>query len=284
VVINSVAAQQLAHRTGIGAQVIPNVLDFEHPPQVKADKMRRLRKMLGLTEADTVILQPTRVVQRKGIEHAIGLVRALKIPDCKLVISHAAGDEGYEYAHWLEAHARDQGVDLRFLEAALGDPWNPHPASPPAFTLNDVYPLADLVTFPSSCEGFGNAFLEAIYHGKPLLVNQYEIFQTDIAPLGFHLATMDGFLTRDTVEQIRATLTAPLLRQQMAAANYAVAREHFSYGRLRQTLGRLLEAGRPAADHSQLERQATSEAKVFYLHERVSHPLSTDLKTARASH
>lgn len=269
VVINSQAAQQLAHRTGIGAHVIPNVLDFDNPPQVNLDKVRRLRAILGLTEGDTVILQPTRVVQRKGIEHAIGLARGLDIPNCKLVISHASGDEGHEYAHWLESHARDQGVDLRFLDVTLDDPWNPHPAKAPEFTLNDVYPLADIVTFPSTCEGFGNAFVEAIYHGKPLLVNQYEIFQTDIAPLGFHLALMDGYLTRDAVEQVKGLLAAPLLRQQTAAANYEIARQHFSYGRLRHSLNQLMGPAHQPALTPQGRDQAAGDAKVFYLHEQV---------------
>ena len=39
------------------------------------------------------------------------------------------------------------------------------------YTLFDVYPHADLVTYPSHYEGFGNAFLEAIYFGKPVVVN-----------------------------------------------------------------------------------------------------------------
>jgi glycosyltransferase involved in cell wall biosynthesis len=268
VVINSQAAQQLAHRTGIGAQVIPNVLDFEHPPQLNRTKVGRLRAMLGLTDADTVILQPTRVVQRKGIEHAIALVRALDRPNSKLVISHASGDEGHAYADWLKGHAKDQGVDLRFLEVDLGDPWNPHPATPPEFTLNDIYPLADMVTFASTCEGFGNAFLEAIYHGKPLLVNQYEIFQTDIAPLGFHLATMDGYLTVDTVKQIQAILETPLQRQQMAAANYEIARRHFSYENLRRSLAQLMAGVQPASMEypHMAESAAASDAKIFYLH------------------
>jgi mannosylglucosylglycerate synthase len=268
VVINSQAAQQLAHRTGIGARVIPNVLDFERPPQLNSDRVRRLRSMLALSDDDTVILQPTRVVQRKGIEHAIALVRALDIPNCKLVISHASGDEGHAYADWLKTHARDQGVDLRFLEVDLGDPWNPHPESPPELTLNDIYPLADVVTFPSSCEGFGNAFLEAIYHGKPLLVNQYEIFQTDIAPLGFHLATMDGYLTREAIQEIQATLESPLRRQQMAIENYTIARQHFSYENLRRSLALLIEERQPTEMDHQPRGQVsnTPDAKVFYLY------------------
>jgi glycogen synthase len=62
---------------------------------------------LGLATDDLLILQPTRIVQRKGIEHAVELVKELNDPRCKLVISHEAGDEGYEYVEWLKEYARN---------------------------------------------------------------------------------------------------------------------------------------------------------------------------------
>ena len=37
-------------------------------------------------------------------------------------------------------------------------------------------PHADLVTYPSTFEGFGNAFLEAIYYCRPIVVNTYSIY------------------------------------------------------------------------------------------------------------
>ena len=37
------------------------------------------------------------------------------------------------------------------------------------------------MTYPSSLEGFGNAFLEAIYYRKPLVMSAYEIFKDRIA-------------------------------------------------------------------------------------------------------
>jgi hypothetical protein len=41
------------------------------------------------------------------------------------------------------------------------------------YTLEDAYKAADLVTYTSGFEGFGNAFVEAIYHRKPIVVNRY---------------------------------------------------------------------------------------------------------------
>ena len=53
------------------------------------------------------------------------------------------------------------------------------------YTLEDIYPHADLVTYPSNFEGFGNAFLEAIYYKKPIVVNTYSIYSMDIKPKEF---------------------------------------------------------------------------------------------------
>lgn len=94
VVINSMAQKELARRYGLPSVVIPNVLDYEVPPPGIDDYNADVRRELGLREDDVFILQPTRGVARKGIEHDIELVRALKDPRAKLVISHPAGDEG----------------------------------------------------------------------------------------------------------------------------------------------------------------------------------------------
>ena len=64
------------------------------------------------------------------------------------------------------------------------------------YTLADVYPQADLVTYPSSIEGFGNAFLEAVYHRRPLVVNRYSIYEIDIKPHGFRVVEFDNYVSR----------------------------------------------------------------------------------------
>src|SRR5690606_7249704 len=101
VVINSMAQKALARRFGLGSTIIPNILDFETPPPGIDDYNADLRREIGLADDDLLILQPTRVVARKGIEHAIELVRRLDDPRAKLVISHPAGDEGSAYMQLL---------------------------------------------------------------------------------------------------------------------------------------------------------------------------------------
>jgi len=232
VVINSEAREQLALRAGITSTVIPNVLDFKAEPTVDRERAAAFKRSLGLAADDIMILQPTRIVQRKGIEHAIELVRELDDPRCKLVISHEAGDEGFEYADWLRDYAHEKAVDLRILTTQISDPWSLEERQEATYSLWDVYPFADFITYPSLYEGFGNAFLEAIYFRKPILVNRYATFVRDIEPLGFDLVVMDGYLTRNTVSEVRTLMDSPARREQMVAHNYEVASRHYSYSLL----------------------------------------------------
>ena len=240
VVINSAAREELALRTGVTSLIIPNVLDFEHPPGIQKQSTEAFRESLGLAPGDVVILQPTRIIQRKGIEHAIQLVESLENPRYKLVISHEAGDEGFEYAQWLEDNARDRRVDLRLVNVRISDPMNPGVNNRGQYSLWDIYPHADFITYPSLYEGFGNAFLEAVYFKKPLLINRYATFVRDIEPKGFDLIAMDGFLAQKTVERVREVLESSRRRREMVEHNYRVAGKYYSYAVLRRLLTSLL--------------------------------------------
>lgn len=240
VVINSAAQEELALRTGISSTVIANVLDFENSTPIDPDHAAAFKRSVGLAPEDKMILQPTRIVQRKGIEHAIELVRRLGDPSYKLVISHEAGDEGFEYAEWLKVYAREHGVDLRLVDLQMSDPFNGRGRRNGPYSLWDIYPHADFITYPSLYEGFGNAFLEAVYFRKPLLINRYAIFVRDIEPKGFDLIVMDGFLTEKNVRQVREVLESEGRRERMVSHNYAVARRYYSYAGLRHWLNMLI--------------------------------------------
>ena len=239
VVINSSADDQLSLRTGISATIIPNVMDFEHPSPPIDDYAMDIRKDLGIEDDELFILQPTRVVQRKGIEHAIELVSRLGMK-AKLVISHASGDEGYAYEQRVREYSKLMKVNTVFVSEIINDQRGVTPAGNKIYTLGDSYPLADLVTYPSNFEGFGNAFLEAIYYRVPILVNTYSIYSIDIKPKGFSVIEIDGYITDEAVDLTRKVLTDFNLRNQMVAQNYEVARHHYSYAVLQRKLTSLL--------------------------------------------
>jgi glycosyltransferase involved in cell wall biosynthesis len=240
VVINQAAREDLAWRKGLPSVLIPNVLNYEDAPEEPDEYAADIRDEIGLATSDRLILQPTRVVPRKGIEHSITLMRRLNDPDCKLVISHAAGDEGPEYFDQVTELAQDEGVDLRMFGDRVADLRQMDSAGKKIYVLEDLYPKADLVTFPSLYEGFGNAFLEAVYFRVPMVINRYSVFMRDIEPKGFRIPTMDGFVNRKLVDEVRRILDDPLYRQEMVDHNYALAREYYSYRVLRYGLRALI--------------------------------------------
>lgn len=240
VVINQAAQEELAHRKGVPSLLIPNVFDFERPPPPADDYAADFREAIGLAPEDTIILQPTRVVPRKGIEHAIQLVQLLGNPRCKLVVTHEAGDEGLQYHNMLATYARQLGVDLRFVATHIGDSRGISRSGEKIYTLWDIYPQASLVTYPSLYEGFGNAFLEAIYFKIPILVNRYAIFGRDIEPKKFNVPVMDGFLTDEVVAEVRRLLENPAYRKKTVDENYRIAAEYYGFTVLRRNLRTLI--------------------------------------------
>jgi glycosyltransferase involved in cell wall biosynthesis len=240
VVINQAARESLAWRKGLPSVVIPNVLDCQNPPPPIDDYAADVREQIEMGPDGKMILQPTRIVPRKGIEHTITLLRRLKDRRCKLVISHQAGDEGEDYLAQISELAHDEGVDIRFFGDRVADLRQFDNQCRKIYVLEDLYPHADLVTFPSIYEGFGNAFLEAIYFRVPILVNRYEVFIRDIEPKGFKLPTINGFVDRKATSQVRWLLDNPDYRRQIVEHNYEVASKYFSYEVLRYGLQRLL--------------------------------------------
>jgi len=239
--INSFAQEDLARRRGAPSIMVPNVLDFENaPPKPDASDFRQ---RIGLEPDDVMFLQPTRVVPRKGIEHSIALISQLRNPKCKLVVSHESGDEGLEYQDALIELAEQSGVDLRFVHAHLPQPdTNIAANGGPDLSLGEAYAAADLITYPSLYEGFGNALIEAFYFRKPVLVNRYAIFISDIEPKGFEVITMNGFLTRTVIENVRKVIADPEYRQQMVDRNFELGKKFYSYAVLRRKLRTMITA------------------------------------------
>ncbi|HVP20186.1 MAG TPA: glycosyltransferase family 4 protein [Spirochaetia bacterium] len=242
VVISSVAQAELAARRSVAATVVFNVMDFDRKPSRASGSDRQFREQMGFGPDDLLILQPTRVVQHKGIEQAISLVQMLNLPNARLIVSHSSEDEGRSYAEWLEKWAARQGVALHFIYDRLEEESREKGSGARLYSLRDLYPHAALVTYPSTFEGFGNAFLEAIYYRKPLLVNRYPVYIVDIESKGFDVISIDGFLTDSALAKVREILTDPQRRRQMVEHNLQIARKHFSFQILRKELASLISS------------------------------------------
>ncbi|MFQ5732891.1 MAG: glycosyltransferase [Planctomycetaceae bacterium] len=238
--INTAARLDLAHRKGCASILVPNVLNFEEPPPPPDRYAADFREQIGIAQDDVLVLQPTRVVPRKGIEMAINLLAAIGDKRLKLVVTHESGDEGLDYHNALVFMAEKSGVDLRFVHARVGDERGFDADGNKVYSLEDVYPHADLVTYFSWYEGFGNALLEAFYFRKPVILNRYSNFVTDIEPKGFKVITTNGILTDRVVSRVTELMNDPAARQEMVDRNHELARLFFSYSVLRRKLRALI--------------------------------------------
>jgi glycosyltransferase involved in cell wall biosynthesis len=240
VVINSYGSRQLALRTGASSTQIPNVMDFDNPPSEPDGYADDLRLALGIRPDERLLLQPTRIVPRKRIELAIELARRLDTP-CTLVISHSAGDEGQSYENFLREHAELIGVRVLFASDHIAHQRDTTPDGKKIYSLADVYHQADIVTYPSTIEGFGNAFLETVYFKQPIVLSTYEIFRTDIQPKGFKIIGFGDFITGDTIREVRELLDNPDKRAEMVEHNFELGRRYYSYKVLEARLKVLLD-------------------------------------------
>jgi glycosyltransferase involved in cell wall biosynthesis len=239
VTINSIAKARLKARRGISSIVIPNVLDFATPPPKIDNFNREFRSNLGLQEDDLFILQPSRVVQRKGIEMSIEIVKQLELSKPQLFISHRSDDEGLSYWRWLKREAAVMGVDIQLIDHLIGPnrgTINGHKI----YSLWDAYLNTDLITYPSLYEGFGNALLESIYVKKLTIINRYPVYNADIKPLGFKFIELDGFVNEKSVQEIKDLMNSPEEVINFAEKNYQLAQEHFSLEVLESNLKDLL--------------------------------------------
>lgn len=239
VVINSYAATELARRTGMRSFRIPNVMDFDHDPDLGAGPRYQVRKALDLADDETFLLQPTRVVPRKCIERSIELARWLDRP-AKLVVSHSSGDEGDQYARYLSRLAESLDVPLIFGDKFFSYEAGVNEEGRSYFSLADAYLSSDFVTYPSLVEGFGNAFLEAIYFRRPLMIGGYDIFRTDIEPKGFRVIQMEGFVTEQTLSEVQEVLSNPGLVEEITSHNFELGRKHYSLHVLRDRVSAIL--------------------------------------------
>ncbi|HRW23525.1 MAG TPA: glycosyltransferase [Spirochaetia bacterium] len=241
VVINSEARRQLAFRCGISSVMIPNVWDFDAEPTEADPYNGSLRSELGMGDEEVLFLQPTRIVARKGIESAIELVARYNDmvgPSQKgrLLISHPVLDEGNEYQHRVLDYAKYMDVELIVRPDLIDVNRGTRQDGGKVYSLWDTYVQADFVTYPSTYEGFGNAFLEAIFYRKPILVNRYAIYAQDIEPLGFRTTVMDGYVTDAVVKDVARVLSDPMEERKRVAENFAIGKRYLSYEVLRRRL------------------------------------------------
>ena len=175
VCINELSKRELRAR-GIDSEVLYNCFDPSPPP---GDREGR-GSALGVGADEILVLQPTRAIPRKNV--AGGLRLALGLGG----VYHLLGppEDGYdEELERLVAAVRSQIVVLR------GPPW-------PEATMADAYAACDVVTMPSTWEGFGNPSVESALHRRPLAIGPYPV-GGELRHLGFQWFDIDDRRAHD---------------------------------------------------------------------------------------
>jgi glycosyltransferase involved in cell wall biosynthesis len=220
--ISSRQCEDISRRIGRPVTLVPNVMDFATGPEPRDGG--RFREYAGLGADDILLLQPTRIVPRKNIETTIDLANRMSDPKVRVVVTHPNEDEVKSYWSFLVEHAERRGVDFRL--APIGVPGTP--------SLADAYDAADIVCYPSSIEGFGNAVVETMLYRKALVINRYPVYRRDIARTGVRFLEFDGRITNELVDEVVACIGDPGLYAEAVENNYEVGLQHFSYDVLRE--------------------------------------------------
>ncbi|MBW6472424.1 MAG: glycosyltransferase family 4 protein [Anaerolineaceae bacterium] len=241
VVINSQARDQLGIK-GFESSILPNIFDFDKEPPGVDEYNLDFRSDLGIRDDDIIFLQPTRVIQRKGIELTIELVSRLSDLPIKLLITHKAEFDTQNYLVQLKRLAKEKHVELLYLPERFEPSRKLLNGNQKIFSLWDAYIQADFVTYPSLYEGFGNALLETIYFKKPFLVNRYKIFQDDIEPTGIKAVKIDGEISDQAVSEVRMLLQNREIVDKYAEINTMIGKRYFSYHTAQECLERLINS------------------------------------------
>ncbi|MCB0997504.1 MAG: glycosyltransferase family 4 protein [Acidimicrobiales bacterium] len=205
VTINHLTQQQMAAR-GIEATTIYNAFDTEAPPGDRAG----MRRLLAVADDELLVAHPVRAIARKNIPTALRI--AEELDGTYWLLGQAEENYGPQL-DWLLATARCRVIQRRSMN------------------ISDIYAAADLVVFPSLWEGFGNPPIEAAIHRRPVVVGDYPVGE-ELRSLGFR------WFAPHELDQVRDFLGDP--DGELLDHNRELAREHFSFDRIRSQLATLL--------------------------------------------
>ncbi|HLO60608.1 MAG TPA: hypothetical protein VK179_17795 [Bacteroidales bacterium] len=206
-----------------------------------------------------ILLQHTRVVPRKKIEFAIDLAFGMQksftesgLRKCIVVlISGHSGDEQVLYKEFLTSYfnlkKKEHGnvpVFMIFGEHVIlshrdiiVDKKYYNFAEIPSI----VSAVGGIGTYFSEVEGFGNNLLEMLAAGLPVLINRYDVYKSDLEPLGFDLPYIeDNIMGSGFIDTACKIATDIQFRNRLVFHNLSVLSEKLGNKVIADSLGRLI--------------------------------------------
>lgn len=246
VVINKLAKRDLRIKKGLESTVVPNVFEFKAKLWGKDKFNKDFKKDLGVNDNQILILQATRVTNRKAIELAIDLVALLdkkenkekligkRIYDGRLfdkgteyvlaIVGMHEGVNGYEQK--LIKHANELDVKIIIKPEIVDHSRHINENGTKIYSLWDTYVYCDFITYPSIYEGWGNQFLEGLFAKKPQVVFEYVVFGSDIKEKEFNIISLGN--TYKTEENGLVSIDSKILGKVKAEVeNYLINKKKY---------------------------------------------------------
>ena len=209
VVINNIAKNELFKRKRIEASVVPNVFKIKTDSWAVDNYNKDFRKAIDIKDNDILVLQATRITERKAIELAIDVVAQMQAKrginaltkgmlyngrkfdkNSRVVLVLAGMSEGSSrYVDLLKKRAQTNKVSMVFINDII-EHSRREVNGKKIYSLWDAYAHADIVTYPSIWEGWGNQFLEAVFTMKPMVIYEYPVYKSDIKYKGFNVVSL----------------------------------------------------------------------------------------------
>jgi glycosyltransferase involved in cell wall biosynthesis len=238
-----------------------------YPPQDTYN--RSFFKNIGLTEMlesagfqineALILLQHTRIVPRKRIEFAIDLAFELEKKFRKthtkkcivLLISGHSGDEQALYKEVLLSYFKikmdensgssvfmilGEDIILSHRDIIVDKKYYNFAEIP-----SIVASVGGIGTYFSQVEGFGNNLLEMLAAGLPVVINRYDVYKTDLEPLGFNLPYIEeNIMDQSLIETTFNIATDYAYRNQIVVHNLRILSDKLGNRIISDSLGPLI--------------------------------------------
>ncbi len=269
-VINSLAKKELLERRNIKAEKIGDYFEFLKP-LAKPDRFNKdLKEFFGIRNDDLFILHATRIAPRKNIENAFVFARELekalrreapikilnktfkKNSRVVILLPNFVEVDALLYYKELKKLAERLNLNVIFAWEKFM-PERKEENGVKTYSLWDSYVYADLVTYTSSWEGFGNQLLEAVHFKKLPIVFEYPVFKEDIKKEGYEFVSLGSELRKrnglafvpkerikKAVEETMKFLKNPQRIKKLTEKNFEIAKKYHSLQRLEENLKKLL--------------------------------------------
>ncbi|MHA2389858.1 MAG: glycosyltransferase family 4 protein [Candidatus Hodarchaeales archaeon] len=276
IVINSIAKEVLSDKKGIKSMIVPNVFNFEEADWGRDSFNSDVRATLGISKNDILVLQATRIVDRKGIELIIDLIHMLNTKEYrkqltskplydgrpftdedKIVLVMPNLVEDILYMEKLERKCKKLDVNYLFCNSFFAYQRSDVKNEKKIYNLWDIYAHSDIVSYPSLQEGWGNQFLEAVKAKLPIIQFEYEVYIKDIGPLGFSTISLGsqfqdsdeyGLVTVSNERIVRAAnetieiLQNFSLRKKIVNQNFEIGLKELSIKALTKYINKILSS------------------------------------------